>query len=80
MIIIIKILLHLQKLKLGNLVACLTRYKRLDSKKKTSEREIFLMIKLEQFKHAPPPFWEVKVNGGPPTSHMEIHMTPPPTF
>ena len=33
------------------------------------------MILLEQFKHDPP-CWEAKVKGDPPTSHMEVDMTP----
>ena len=38
------------------------------------------MILLEQLKHDRP-CWEAKVKGDhPPSSHMEIHMTPPPTF
>ena len=34
------------------------------------------MILLEQFKHVLPPCREAYVRGNPPTSQMEIHMTP----
>ena len=53
-------------------MACLTKYKRLINKTRATERGNILMILLEH------PCWEVKVNGDPPTCHMEIHMTPPP--